>query len=250
MACALGIAPAADAAVLTGVSVGATASYEANGAGVLLPVTVTCQRGARISFTSLSLSQRIPHSSLVNHASADSASPLCSGSAQRIYVLFSSDTATALHGGSAAVQVGVYTCSSTSCGANLKIISRVVRVKRIDFRSENMHTPRLDVSLSTTAAVVARGAGMRVSGSVRCTGAAAGNAYATVQQLNVDGVQAQSTAGPTVACDGEYHPVRFIAPAANRVWHRGQALVALHFGACFSSNVCGDVLGADTVKVI
>jgi hypothetical protein len=250
MACALGIAPSASAAALTAVTVGATASYEANGAGVLLPMTVTCKRGAQISFSTLSLSQRIPHSSLVNHASGDSASPLCSGGAQRIYALLSSDTATALLVGSAAVQVGVYTCSPTSCGEDLQTLSRVVQVKTIDFASETMRRPRLDVNLSTTAAVVARGAGMRVSATMRCTGTAKGNSSATVRQLNVDGVQAQGADGPVVACDGEYHRVSFVVPAANRVWHKGQALVALHFSACFPTHICGDVLGADTVTVV
>ena len=250
MTCALGFAPSAIAAVPTSVTVGATASYEASGAGVLVPVTVTCERGAQINFTTLSLTQRIPHSSLINHASGDSSSPLCSGSAQRIYALFSSDAATALRSGSAAVQVGVYTCSPTNCGRDLQRVSRVVQVKRIDFASEAVHTPHLDVNLSTTAAIVARGAGIRVSATMRCTGTATGNAYATVRQLNVDGVQAQSTDGPVVACDGQYHRVRMIVPAANRVWHRGQALVSVHFGACFPTRVCGDVLGADTVNVV
>ena len=40
MACALGFAPSAAAVPPITVNVGAIASYEANGAGVLLPVTV------------------------------------------------------------------------------------------------------------------------------------------------------------------------------------------------------------------
>lgn len=251
MGCVLGFAPSAAAVVPIGVTVGATASYEANGVGVLLPVTVTCERGAQISFTSLSLTQRIPHSSLINHASGDSPSPLCSGSAQRMYVLFSSDSGTPLRTGSAAVQIGVYTCSPTSCAANLQRLSRVVQVKTIDFPSEVMRTPHLDVSLSTTAAGVAHGAGMRVSAAMRCTDNVRGNAFATVRQLSIDGVQVQSTDAPVVACDGAYHHVRFIVPAANRAWHKGQALVALHFGACFPTrHICGDVLGVDTVAVV
>jgi hypothetical protein len=164
--------------------------------------------------------------------------------------LFSSDTGTALRGGSAVAQVGVYTCSPTSCGRDLIRLSRVVQVKTVDFPSEAMHTPHLGVNLSTTAAVVARGAGMRVSATMRCTGTATGTAYGAVRQLNVDGVQAQSTDGPVVACDGGYHRVTLIVPAANRVWHKGQALVSLHFDACFPTHICGGVLGTDTVTVV
>ena len=250
MACGLGFAPSAVAEVPLSVTVGATASYEANGAGVILPVTVTCQPGTQLTFSSLSLSQRLPHSSLINHASGDSPSPLCSGSPQRVYLLFISDTGTALRSGSAAVQIGVYTCSPTNCATNLKRLSRVIQVNTADLPSEALRTPHLDVSLSTTAAVVAHGAGMRVSAALRCTGADTGSAFATVRQLNVKGVQVQTIDGPVIGCDGVYHRVGFIVPAASRAWHKGQALVALHFGACFSTRICGDVLAADTVAVV
>ena len=148
IACALGIAPSVSAATATDVTVGATASYEANGAGVLVPVTVTCERGASINFVTGYLIQRIPHSSLVDHANpVELSQPLCSGSALRIYVLFSSDTATALHLGSALVQVGLQSCLPTGC-EDTQPVTVVVQVKVIDFASEAMRTPHLDVNLS------------------------------------------------------------------------------------------------------
>src|SRR6476660_6921531 len=88
----LGSAPSASGAALSGFTVGGTASYEANGAGVILPVTVTCELGAKITFFMLNMAQRVPHSSLVNHATGEPPAPPCSGGTQRIYILFSSDT--------------------------------------------------------------------------------------------------------------------------------------------------------------
>ncbi|MGI8555902.1 MAG: hypothetical protein ACR2LT_06055 [Pyrinomonadaceae bacterium] len=237
-------------AALTALTVGGTASYEANGAGVLVPVTVTCARGAQIEFGYLSLTQRLPNSSLVNHANGQAASPPCSGSPQRIYAVFSSDTGAPLHVGSAVVQVEVYTCSPTSCFDDHQSLSRVVQVAKVDFPSESMHAPRLDVTLSTSATIVAAGAGMRVSGTVRCTSSSRGDVSAIAWQLSVDGVQAGGTGQLSVACDGQYHPVSLVVAAGSRVWHKGQALVALTLGVCFpASGICGVVIGVDTVTV-
>jgi hypothetical protein len=232
-ACILGIATSAHADSLINARIGSIAAYEANGTGVLVPVTVTCQRGDTFTFDDAVVVQRVPNSSLLVSAFAGrSPFPACTGRAQTVYLVFVGELP--LRRGSAATQVGV--CVQPG-NQDCRDLSAVIQVKQVEFPSEAAHTRGLGVRLSTTATILARGAAVRVTGVMRCTppreGAGFVDAVLAVVQRDADGVQSAANV-PAVApvCDGRYHRQAAIVFANDRVWHPGQALVEIDGSNC------------------
>jgi hypothetical protein len=250
-ACVLGIAPSARAALLINASIGSIASYEANGAGMLVAVTVTCQRGATFTFDDAMVVQRVPNSSLVVSAFLGPRPqfPACTGRARTVYLVFVGPAP--LHRGSAATQIDVCVYRGSK---DCRVLSAVIQVKQVEFPSAAMHTRGLGVRLST-ATILAHGAALRVTGVMRCTtpqeDAGFVGAMVSVVQREVHGLQsAGNDAIAAPVCDGRYHRLGDIVLAGDRVWHPGQALVELDVSNCpLGLLTCVAATGVGTVTL-
>lgn len=248
-ACFLVAAPSASASLIS-VKLGTSASYEANGAGVILPVDLLCGQGDTFQISG-SLVQRVPKTSFVVSASGFRELP-CSGRAQRLFVPFSSYAPLRL--GSAYVSLTASTCGPASCGEDRQILSGVVHVEMIDFPSEGVHAAGLSLKLSPVATRLVRGAALRVTAYARCrkTVVTPGATSAASTQVNVSGfvIEASQEGQQLVPCDGAYHSVAVVISASGYAWHKGLALVDFGlFGCNQSTGSCYLVRAADTVTV-